>query len=90
MKKKKIKILIDTVMETAVSSSWMLTDEIKEQLYFNHVGVKYVHDGHEPYDVKLNYVVSRIMFWNTWEKGYYHELVDDVYVLKYLINTWGR
>jgi hypothetical protein len=84
-----IKTLIDTVMETCMTTSWMLGDDMKEQFYLKHAECEFEPTlGLLRPNIQLNNEVSLIMFWETWNTGYYNELCDIEDVMEYLTETW--
>jgi hypothetical protein len=86
--KKDIKTLIDTIMETAITTSWMMGQEMKEHFYLKHAECEFEPTGKETPEVELNSKVALLMFWDTWNTGYYQELCDIEDVVEYLDETW--
>jgi hypothetical protein len=85
---KDIKTLIDTIMETAITTSWMMGQDMKEQFYLKHAECEFEPTGKENPEVELNTNVALLMFWDTWNTGYYQELCDTEDVVEYLDETW--
>lgn len=89
--KKKTLLLIDTVMETSIASAWMLSDEVKHDLYLVHHGQPFIIDETHPdlSKMNLNYEIATLFFSLTWTSGYYSDLCDWDEVALHLEKTWN-
>ena len=89
--KKKTQLLIDTVMETSVSSAWMLPNEVKQELHIVHYGLPFIIDDTQPdlSKMTLNYEIATLFFWETWTSGWYNDLCDWDEVTLHLEKTWN-
>jgi len=90
--KKETQVLINTVMETAIATAWMLPVEVKQDIFLKGYGEAFPVQDPElaSKDANLNYVVATEFFWNTWNRGYYSDLVKESKVVDYLMNMWDN
>ena len=82
--------LADTIMETSITASCLLTDEAKKELILSIWEDETIENLNEECDCELNHKCAFLMAMETWSKGWYADLdVIPSTVVEYFI-AWGR
>ncbi len=87
---KQTHLLADTIMETSIQASWLLTEDAKKQLILSIWDDETIENLNQEDKCELNHKCAFLMAMETWSKGWYADLdVLPQSVVEYFV-VWGR
>ena len=80
----------DTIMETAITAAWGLTNQMKKEYIISNWNDVSFAELDKDDDVELNHKCAFLFALNTWQNGWYDDLdIEPLSVVNFFI-AWGN